>query len=46
MPTQESKTPFDPEPPATTDDNVSVTEVAEEIELDMDSKDKRKRKFF
>ena len=28
------------------DDSVSITEVAEEIDEDMDSKDKKKRKFF
>ncbi len=32
--------------PSADDDAVSVTEVAEEIEVDADSKDKRKRKFF
>jgi hypothetical protein len=28
------------------DDSVSITEVAEEIDEDIDPKDKRKRKFF
>ena len=45
-PTEEAHPAFEQEQQVTTDDNVSVTEVAEEIELDMDSKDKRKRKFF
>lgn len=31
---------------ATVEDNVSVTEVAEEIAEDTDSRDKKKRKFF
>jgi hypothetical protein len=31
---------------STVEDNVSVTEVAEEIEANADSKDKKKRKFF
>jgi hypothetical protein len=38
---------FEEETPTTDDDSVSVTEVAEEtLEESIDSKDKRKRKFF
>jgi len=36
----------DEETQATDDDGVSITEVAEEIDEDTDSKEKKKRKFF
>jgi hypothetical protein len=44
--TEEATETYEEEPPETNEDTVSVTEVADEIDVNMDSKEKKKRKFF
>jgi hypothetical protein len=44
--TEEETETYEGELPETNDDTVSVTEVANEIDVNMDSKDKKKRRFF
>lgn len=44
--TNEINQTFEESPQEITDDTVSVTEVAEELEVGMDPKDRKKRKFF
>jgi hypothetical protein len=43
---EETTEKYEEETQTADDDGVSITEVAEEIDEDADSKDKRKRKFF
>jgi hypothetical protein len=43
---EETTETYEEETQTVDDDGVSITEVAEEIDEDVDSKDKKKRKFF